>query len=70
MDRTTCPTCGPNDRADRYITPTEAAAHCGVSERTVSRWLKAEALPSHVLGVVRRIRVTDLDKFLADRAAF
>ena len=46
--------------------PTVAAV-CGVSEKTVRRWIQAGELPAAKLGNQWRIRPRDLDDFVRDR---
>ena len=43
------------------------AAICGVSEKTVRRWIKARELTAAQLGSQWRIRPRDLDDFIRDR---
>jgi excisionase family DNA binding protein len=43
------------------------AAVCGVSEKTVRRWIQARELPAAKLGNQWRIRPRDLDDFVRDR---
>ena len=43
------------------------AAVCGVSEKTVRRWISAGDLPAAKLGSQWRIRPQDLDDFIRDR---
>ncbi|MBS4010294.1 MAG: helix-turn-helix domain-containing protein [Roseovarius sp.] len=43
------------------------AAFCGVSDKTVRRWIEAGDLPAAKLGGQWRIRHRDLDAFVIDR---
>ena len=43
------------------------AAICGVSEKTIRRWIEAKDLPAARLGNQWRIRPRDLDDFIRDR---
>jgi len=43
------------------------AEFCGVSEKTVRRWISAGDLPAAKLGSQWRIRPRDLDDFIRDR---
>jgi len=43
------------------------ASICGVSEKTVRRWIKARELPAAQLGNQWRIRPRDLDDYIRDR---
>lgn len=43
------------------------AAVCGVSEKTIRRWIQAAELPAAKLGNQWRIRPRDLDDFVRDR---
>ena len=45
------------------------AGVCGVSEKTIRRWIKAGELPAARLGGQWRIRPRDLDNFIRDRLA-
>ena len=47
-----------------YLTRTDVARIADVSIATVDRWLTGEQLPSHKVGRIRRIRRSDLDRFL------
>jgi len=40
---------------------------CGVSEKTVRRWIAAHELPAAKLGSLWRIRPRDLDDYIRDR---
>ena len=43
------------------------ATICGVSEKTIRRWINAKELPAARLGNQWRIRPRDLDDFIRDR---
>ena len=43
------------------------AAVCGVSEKTVRRWINAGEMPAAKLGNQWRIRPRDLEDFVRDR---
>ena len=40
---------------------------CGVSEKTIRRWIAAQELPAAKLGSQWRIRPRDLDDYIRDR---
>jgi excisionase family DNA binding protein len=49
------------------LTIKQVALHCGVSEKTVRRWIDARELPAAKLGNQWRIRPRDVDLFIKDR---
>lgn len=58
----------PRDRKPEPLLNIPAvAAICGVSEKTVRRWIKALELTAAKLGNQWRIRPRDLDDFIRDR---
>ena len=58
----------PRDRMPAPLLDIRAvAAICGVSEKTIRRWISAQELPAAKLGNQWRIRPRDLDDFIRDR---
>ena len=49
------------------LRPRELAAALGVSERVVRHWMRSESLPYVRLGGAVVIRVSSLERWLADR---
>jgi excisionase family DNA binding protein len=49
----------------RYLNPSEAARMAGVQVQTIQRWVRAGRLRGHSAGRVLRIRLDDLQAFLA-----
>jgi excisionase family DNA binding protein len=49
----------------KYLTPKEAAARCGVSEKTVRTWVQEGKLPACRAGKLLRIDRRDLEDYLA-----
>ncbi len=54
--------------AREYLRASEIARLCGVSERTVRRWIAAETLPSVKVGGVRLVARQALEEMLAPTA--
>lgn len=54
-------------RIDPLLDIPSVASICGVSEKTVRRWIKARELPAAQLGNQWRIRPRDLDDYIRDR---
>jgi excisionase family DNA binding protein len=48
----------------RYLTPQEAAARCGVSEKTIRTWVQRGKLPASRAGRLLRIDRRDLEDYL------
>ncbi len=48
-----------------FLTVRQVAERCGVSERTVRRWIKTGELRAHQLGRSVRVSEEDLAAFLA-----
>lgn len=57
----------PNLKREPLLDIMEVAAFCGVSDKTVCRWIEAGDLPAAKLGGQWRIRHRDLDAFVIDR---
>jgi len=57
----------PNKFPEPLLDIRAVAAICGVSEKTVRRWIKARELPAAQLGNQWRIRPRDLDEYIRDR---
>lgn len=58
----------PRDRKpDPLLDIRAVATICGVSEKTIRRWISAQELPAARLGNQWRIRPRDLDDFIRDR---
>ena len=58
----------PRDRMpDPLLDIPAVALICGVSEKTVRRWINAQELPAAKLGSLWRIRPRDLDDYIRDR---
>ena len=49
----------------RYLTTTEAAATAQVAPKTIRRWADDGRLPAHWAGRLLRIRLDELEAFLA-----
>jgi len=50
--------------ADRLLSPSEAATYCGVSRRTLYKWITEKRFPViHLPGVIR-IRLSALESYL------
>ena len=58
---------GVSDRQPPLLDIPTVSQFCGVSEKTVRRWIAAEELPAAKLGNQWRIRPRDLDDFVRDR---
>jgi excisionase family DNA binding protein len=51
---------------ERLLTIREVATFCGVSEKTIRRWIESHELPAAKLGAQWRIRPRDLDLFIRE----
>jgi excisionase family DNA binding protein len=51
----------------QFLTIAELAKHLNVCERTVRRWTKSGALPTHRIGNIVRVSDADFAAFLALR---
>ena len=60
------PTAAPDDERPRgkLLDAAEVAERCGVSLRTVRRWIAAGDLVEHRLGRLVRVAEADLERFL------
>lgn len=52
---------------DRYLSVAKAAEHAEVHPDTVRAWLKARELPVHHAGRELRVKLSELEAFLAGR---
>lgn len=53
-----------NQDKNSWLTPTQAAQYCGVSERTLRDWKRKRLVAAHVIDSVVRYRREDLDAAL------
>jgi len=56
-----------NRSPERLMDIPDIARFCGVSKKTVRRWIASSELPAAKLGNQWRIRPRDLDDFIRDR---
>jgi excisionase family DNA binding protein len=50
---------------DRYLSTAAAAAHADVHPDTVREWMKAGQLPAHHAGRELRVKLSELEAFMA-----
>jgi excisionase family DNA binding protein len=55
--------------SEERISPTEVGKRLGISVVTVYRWLSQGKIPSVKLGHIRRVKVADVEAFVARMAA-
>jgi excisionase family DNA binding protein len=61
------PTPAPLPDDARLVSPAEIAEAAGASLRTVREWIATGALPSGLYGRLRRVRLADWRRFIANR---
>lgn len=54
---------------DRLLSPNEAATYCGISRRTLYRWVGERRFPVIHLRGLTRIRLSDLEAYLRGNTA-
>ena len=59
----------PNELARGYVSIQAAADHAGIAPGTIRRWIGEGKLPARKAGRVWRVRIEDLEAFLARPAA-
>jgi len=50
--------------SERWLSMDEIAAHLGVSEDTIHRWIRLKDMPAHKVGRLWKFRASEVDRWI------
>lgn len=55
---------GDRRMSERWLSMDEIAAHLGVSEDTIHRWIRLKDMPAHKVGRLWKFRASEVDRWI------